>query len=108
MGRGRESLGLIFGRFAAAAALTFRLAHLEITVTMFGFQIYFNAIILNRLMPEYKKDDIKKDATQKITNKIIRKNSLEGFSVALQLSAPEVPSSLAIVKKMEFHWLLQC
>lgn len=97
MGRGRESLRLVVGRFAAAAALTFRLAHLEVIVTMFGFQIYFNAITLNRLMPEYKKDDIKKDAIQKITKKIIRKNKIEGFSVAPQPSAPKVPSSLAIV-----------
>jgi hypothetical protein len=88
---------LVVGRFAAAAALTFRLAHLEVRVTMFGFQIYFNAIKLNRLMPEYKKDDIKKDAIQKIKNKIIIKNRVEGFSVAPQPSAPEVQSLLEIV-----------
>jgi hypothetical protein len=85
---------LVVGRFAAAAALTFGLAHLEVTVTMFGFQIYFNAIILNRLMPEYKKDVI-----QKITNKKITNNRVVSFSVAWQPSPPKVPSSLAIVQK---------
>jgi hypothetical protein len=65
LGGGLESLSFVVGRFATAAALTFRLAHLEVSVTMFGFQIFFNAIILNRLLPEYKKDDIKKRCHKK-------------------------------------------